>query len=207
MRVGCGGANPGYCAPCQGGSFFAAPFCRNCFTCFPLDRIRHGCGGQQQGVCVECSKGRYEDVSEACLECAQCTEPTAMELVEGLQVTGAWARIACGGKAAGRCVRMAAGLELQDVASCPSSVDAEALCEGSKISARWTIQGLSSREIDATYGDCTVTTGLCLSGFFRVKLMQRQVDAFDGVELHSWEISSVQSLSTSRVWMSPMQWW
>ena len=28
-----------------------------------------------------------------------------------------------------------------------------------------------------------VTTGLCLSGFFRVKLMQRKVDAFDGVEV------------------------
>eukprot|EP00435_Cladocopium_sp_Y103_P073250 s61_g43.t1 len=182
MRVGCGGASPGYCAPCQGGSFFAAPFCRNCFTCFPLERIRHGCGGQQQGVCTECSKGRYEDVSEACLECAQCTEPTSTQLVEGLQLTGAWARIGCGGKASGRCVRMATGLELQDVPRCPSSVDTEALCEGSEIAARWSIQGLSHRQLDATYGDCTVATGLCLSGFFRVKLMQRQVDAFDGVE-------------------------
>ena len=31
-----------------------------------------------------------QDVSEACLECAQCTEPTSTELVEGLQLTGAW---------------------------------------------------------------------------------------------------------------------
>ncbi|CAJ1388639.1 unnamed protein product [Effrenium voratum] len=79
--------------------------------------------------------------------------------------------------------RLAARLDLQDATKCPSAVDANALCEGAQISARFTVRGLSLRQLDAEYGDCSAATGLCLSGFFRVKLLQRQVDAFDGQEV------------------------
>lgn len=184
MRVGCGGDNPGYCAPCQGSSFFSSPICRNCPACtFPVDYVRHGCGGQQLGICVDCPKGRFEDVSLACLTCPSCSETETVDPIDGMELHGAWARVGCGGKTNGKCVRMASRLDLEGLPRCPSSVDPDALCEGTQIAARWSVQGLSLRELDAEYGNCTVDAGLCLSGFFRVKLLQRQVDAFDGVEV------------------------
>jgi hypothetical protein len=47
-----------------------------------------------------------------------------------------------------------------------------------------------------------VATGLCLSGFFRVKLMQRQVDAFDGVEVGYGKRAVLHLQSSSRTFLA-----
>ncbi|CAJ1435455.1 unnamed protein product, partial [Effrenium voratum] len=100
MRVGCGGAEPGYCVPCQGGSFFASPICRTCFACIQGE-TRHGCGGQQIGVCTECPKGKYEFL-EACLGCDACTDAVEEE-ADGFHLKAPMARVGCGGHSTGKC--------------------------------------------------------------------------------------------------------
>ncbi|CAE7892771.1 unnamed protein product [Symbiodinium microadriaticum] len=183
VRVGCGGADPGYCSPCVGGSFFAAPFCRTCFTC--IQGERRGCGGQQIGVCTDCRSGRYEvaNTEGACLDCETCSEDEAEMSADGFQVSGPWVRVGCGAAATGKCVRMAAQLNLEGVTRCPTAADPEALCEGASVSARWTMHGLSLRQLDAEYGNCTAEASLCLSGFWRVALYRREIDNFAGAEV------------------------
>lgn len=183
VRVGCGGADPGYCSPCVGGSFFAAPFCRTCFTC--IQGERRGCGGQQIGVCTDCRSGRYEvaNTEGACLDCEACSEDEAEMSADGFQVSGPWVRVGCGAAATGKCVRMAAQLNLEGVTRCPTAADPEALCEGASVSARWTMHGLSLRQLDAEYGNCTAEASLCLSGFWRVALYRREIDNFAGAEV------------------------
>mmetsp|Transcript_50751 Transcript_50751/g.91117 ORF Transcript_50751/g.91117 Transcript_50751/m.91117 type:complete len:1927 (-) Transcript_50751:124-5904(-) len=183
LRFGCGDSSPGRCEPCLGKSYFASPYCRNCDPCFEGSRERVGCGGHQPGVCSRCSEGEYEAFNGACFDCPACTASPDESDISGLNFTGDWVRIGCGGFSQGTCVRLAAKIEAEDSQRCPTPADSDALCEGATVSFRWVLAGLPPSSLSSHFGDCTAASGLCLSAAWRVTLHLRSLDAFGGTEV------------------------
>eukprot|EP00931_Biecheleriopsis_adriatica_P106679 TRINITY_DN8107_c0_g1_i2.p1 TRINITY_DN8107_c0_g1~~TRINITY_DN8107_c0_g1_i2.p1 ORF type:complete len:1998 (+),score=392.70 TRINITY_DN8107_c0_g1_i2:92-5995(+) len=201
IRAGCGGDNAGWCEPCKGGSFFASPICRNCAFC-ELGRQRRGCSGKQPGVCTRCDSGKYEAPNGNCIACAPCDESELPQTVDGLNLTGAWVRVGCGGFSPGKCIRFAAALDTKDSELCPSAKYSNALCEDTELSLRWTVAGLPTAGIEADFGNCTEAAGLCLSAFWRVLVFRRRLDTFGGSEIEKlgeWFSEDVASLQQSGI--------